>query len=52
MLCRMEGLLYISYKLYPCSYILVRCLSTGVHTQFVPGHLHFLELPENDRLFP
>lgn len=41
MLRRMEGLLHISYKLYPCSYIPARCLSAGAHTQFEPEAFTF-----------
>lgn len=47
---RMEGLLRISYKLYPCLYIPVRCLSRSLN--FYQRHLHFLELPETDGHFP
>lgn len=39
------------YFIYPTSYILVRCLSTGAHTRFVPEHLHFLRAAWNWTVF-
>lgn len=49
-LSRMEGLLHISYKLYLCLYIPVRCPSRSLN--LYQRHLHFLELPETDGHFP
>lgn len=50
-LCRMEELLNVSYKLYPCLYIPVRRLSTGAHTQFVSEPFTFLRAAWNWQAF-
>lgn len=51
MLCRIEGLLHIFYKLYTCSYIPVRCLSAGAHTQFEPEAFTFHRVAWNWQVF-